>query len=214
MNSTADKVLRDCERFIAAGDIDSARKCAVGLSILTGNPAWQRAYELILNHENPLDHVMVTQPHFPYGSEPANIAAALHALHDERGQEFPNQSVRGGTQVNLTHGPHFFRELLDDLGIGNTAGIWSTRLPNGGYHIPHIHPQGGRSHVLYVDVPDTFGGHLYFGVPRYLPRVILHKVVPKTGEMVSFPNWLWHGVTPYKGTKPRLTIAFDTVPHG
>ena len=210
MIHAADKVLKQCEHALSEGDADSVRKLAKGLAILTGNPAWEQAYLFILEKKNTLGEVSVTLPNFPYGSEPESIAPLLHKLHDEKGQQFPNQSVRGGTQVNLTKGPHYVRDFLDEIGVGNTIGIWTTRLQKGGHHIPHIHPNGGRSHVLYIDVPDINSGHLFFGVSRYSREEPTHFVIPNPGTMASFPNWLWHGVTRYMGEKPRLAIAWDT----
>ncbi len=204
MIAAADRLLRICEGHIADGDIDSARKCAAGVSILTGNPAWERAYEQIISGENPRQHITVLKVLIPNG-----LAELLHVMHDEFGKEHPHQSCRGGTQVNLTHDTDM-RALIEEYSGGTPIGIWSTRLQSGGYHIPHIHPEGGRSAVLYIEVPDRTSGYIYFGVPRYVPMLIKHQFSPKTGALVSFPNWLWHGVTPYHGDKPRLTIAFDT----
>ncbi len=144
-----------------------------------------------------------------HSDRPRGLAGLLHALHDESGMEHPHQSVRGGTQVNLTHDAEI-REWLEPLIEAKCIGIWSTRLQKGGFHIPHIHPHGGQSHVIYVDVPDNRSGLLYFGVPRYLKRKKQYIFSPWAGSIVSFPNWLWHGVTVYAGDKPRLTIAFDT----
>ncbi len=213
MMPVADRILVQCEQAIAGGHTDDARKLAHSLGVMTGNPAWERAYAFMLDGGNPMDHVAVRG-----GIDfPDTLAPFLNLLHDEKGCEFPNQSVRGGTQVNLTgirtetDEFHFFRDLVGD--DCDPIGVWSTRLQKNGYHIPHIHPRGGQSHVLYIDIPDREnGGYLYFGVSRYAkpPETFKHFVVPGNGIMVSFPNWLWHGVTPYMGDKPRLTIAWDT----
>jgi predicted 2-oxoglutarate/Fe(II)-dependent dioxygenase YbiX len=105
----------------------------------------------------------------------------LRALHLAKG-EFPDQSVRGGTQ---TDGPLFNR--IDPtiqkvrsaiaraveaykLGLPPTdprhpllahrrdrrvrfSGSWSVRLHGGGSHSNHVHPQGWISSALYVLLP-------------------------------------------------------------
>lgn len=197
MMPVADRILTQCEQAIAGGRVDDARKLAHSLGVMTGNPAWERAYSFMLDGGNPMDHITVIK-----AAVNPDWTKLLHALHDERGQEFANQSVRGGMQVNLTHDERF--------PFPGAIGVWSTRLQKGGYHIPHIHPRGGQSHVLYIEVPDNQSGHLYFGVSRYSTREPTHSVVPNPGVLVSFPNWLWHGVAPYLGDRPRLTIAWDT----
>lgn len=206
MIPVADKILKDCERFIAAGDMTTARKLSRGLSIITGNPAWQRAYDLVIDSENPMQHVRLRRIKIP-----ASLASYLHLLHDEGGEQFPNQSARNGTQVDLSADVDVC-QWLTSLGVRNFAGVWTTRLGPGGLHIPHIHPRGMNSYVIYIEVPQANDGHLYFGVPRYVPMLRRYRLIPEPGLMVSFPNWLWHGVTEYTGERPRLTIAFDT--HG
>ncbi len=205
MNSTADFVLKQCESYIASGDIPNARKCAAGLSILTGQPAWERAYRFLIDDEHPEDFLG-----FRLYSLPENLPQTLHDLHDERGEIFPHQSVRKGTQVNLTH--HELKDWLETLTQREIIGLWTTRLNQGGYHIPHIHPRGENSHVLYVESPSDYSGQLYFGVSRYSKKPPKTFVRAQDGLMVSFPCWLWHGVTEYLGEKPRLALAFDT--HG
>jgi len=203
MIGIADKVLRDCERFIAAGNIDDARKCANGLSILTDQPAWKKAYDFLIDRGNCEPLVTRTSVKIP-----KNWAKQLHEYHDSEGIQIPNQSVRGGTQVNLTKTP--YSQWIESLVGEKIIGLWTTRIQKGGSHIPHLHPRGQNSHVLYIEVPDDKSGLLYFGTPRYAkipPQLVIN---PKEGMMVSFPCWLWHGVTEYKNDKPRLTLAFDT----
>jgi hypothetical protein len=37
-------------------------------------------------------------------------------------------------------------------------------------------------------------------------------VLPKEGQLVIFPSYLWHGTTPFVAEEPRLTLAFDALP--
>jgi hypothetical protein len=43
-------------------------------------------------------------------------------------------------------------------------------------------------------------------------------IAPATGMMLLFPAWLMHGVRPYHGDRPRISVAFNfalpAVTHG
>jgi hypothetical protein len=41
----------------------------------------------------------------------------------------------------------------------------------------------------------------------YLQRNDYHKVFPRPGQMLIFPGFLWHSVTPHRGEHRRLSIA-------
>ena len=109
------------------------------------------------------------------------LAAHMRALHGAGG-EYPDQSVRGGTQ---TDGPLFCRidpivralraRILTAVETYiaalpppdpkhpllasrrdrrlRFAGSWSVRLRDGGYHANHIHPQGWISSAFYLTLP-------------------------------------------------------------
>jgi tetratricopeptide (TPR) repeat protein len=100
------------------------------------------------------------------------------------------------------------------------AGSWSVRLRSEGHHIGHIHPAGWLSSAAYIDLPPEVvasgsAGALAFGVPETLlgldlaPRRI---VAPRSGKLVLFPSYFWHGTLPFTSTAPRLTVAFDALP--
>jgi hypothetical protein len=203
MIASADKILQQCEKFIVAGNYEDAAKCARGVSILTGQEAWQKAYDFLLSGE-PCEKQITTS----FIDIQADFKEKLDKIHDKDGQEYENQSVRGGTQVNLTHTE--FRDWVEETTGQKVIGLWTVRLQKGGCHIPHLHPRGGKSHVIYVDIPDDSSGLIYFGTPRYARIPPQLTIKPANGMMLSFPCWLWHGVTEYKHEKPRLTLAFDT----
>lgn len=100
------------------------------------------------------------------------------------------------------------------------AGCWSVRLRRGGFHVNHVHPEGWISSAYYVSVPpevadtDARSGWIKFGEPRLpVPGAPAAKFVqPKSGRLVLFPSYMWHGTTPITGDAPRMTIAFDVVP--
>ena len=134
------------------------------LEWLEGNPAFVRTFDLTKGLP-PLDQ----------------LASALRALHLAKG-EFPDQSVRGGTQ---TDGPLFSRiepiiQQLRAAIVGAVevyrsdlppadprhpllshrrdrrvrfSGSWSVRLHQGGRHSNHVHPQGWISSALYISLP-------------------------------------------------------------
>ncbi|CAN5284923.1 hypothetical protein BH09PSE2_BH09PSE2_25450 [soil metagenome] len=101
------------------------------------------------------------------------------------------------------------------------AGAWSVRLrAGGGRHADHVHPAGWLSSACYIDVPhgaqgEDRAGWIRFGEPGTPTRPPLeaeHFVRPEPGRLVLFPSYMWHGVTPFSGEEPRLTVAFDLVP--
>lgn len=98
---------------------------------------------------------------------------------------------------------------------------WATVLHEGGHQDPHIHPAGWLSGVFYVDAgdaaPGTEDGSLVFGHPpagsmAAAPRERVHA--PRTGEATGFPSYFFHHTRPYRGTRPRISLAFDVMPLG
>lgn len=96
---------------------------------------------------------------------------------------------------------------------------WATVLHEGGHQDPHIHPAGWLSGVLYVDAgdagPGPEDGALLFGHPppktmATVPRE--HVNIARTGELMSFPSYFFHHTRPYRGTRPRISLAFDVMP--
>jgi uncharacterized protein (TIGR02466 family) len=110
--------------------------------------------------------------------------------------------------------------LARNLAPAQLVGCWSIRLRRGGHHVNHIHPEGWISSAYYLAVPPEVedpiarSGWIKFGEPRFpMPSGDpLHFVQPRTGRLVLFPSYLWHGTTPIRGDDPRMTIAFDAVP--
>lgn len=97
---------------------------------------------------------------------------------------------------------------------------WSVRLADQGFHVSHIHSKGWLSSALYVALPAEVShgggqGVLTFGQPDAALGLDLpprRVVQPREGRLVLFPSYLWHGTTPFSGTSPRLTVAFDALP--
>jgi uncharacterized protein (TIGR02466 family) len=117
--------------------------------------------------------------------------------------------------------------------------VWANVQRQGGSNAAHSHPGSYWAGVYYVDVGDVSaasdrGGTLQLYDPRgCLPRMLapyltysmpeLHDAgtsiafTPLTGQCVLFPGWLFHAVTIYRGSQPRISVAFNldpTLPRG
>lgn len=124
------------------------------------------------------------------------------------------------------------RRYIESLGQGDDplrsrvgqgyrlSGAWSVRLQGGGgRHVDHLHNQGWLSSAFYVRLPSSVGagpgGALRLGQPGIPTSPSLeaeHRITPQPGMLVLFPSYMWHGVEPFAGDEPRLTIAFDVAP--
>lgn len=99
------------------------------------------------------------------------------------------------------------------------TGAWSVRLKPGGRHVNHIHPAGWISSSYYVSVPAEVAGNsahegwIKFGEPPSpTPGCGIEKMVePRSGTLVLFPSYMWHGTIPIAAGE-RLTAPFDVAP--
>lgn len=95
---------------------------------------------------------------------------------------------------------------------------WATVLYEGGHQSPHIHPAGWLSGVFYVDsgnAEDQQDGQLLFGHPPEMGLDIVpheHVHQPVSGRLMSFPSYYFHHTRPYRGSRPRISLAFDVIP--
>ncbi|WP_222565592.1 tetratricopeptide repeat protein [Novilysobacter antarcticus] len=96
---------------------------------------------------------------------------------------------------------------------------WCTVLREGGCQSSHIHPAGWMSGVVYIDSGDPThqgDGQLIFGHPPTRlsldgqPLELVHS--PASGQLLCFPSYFFHHTTPYSGTRPRISLAFDVIP--
>jgi len=140
------------------------------------------------------------------------IPEFFHAMHDKHTVEAEKQSLRNGTAgfIPMDCQEKPYKKLIHRMNaaiigiLGHDkwgyTGLWSNRLPRGGFHVEHTHPKGWMSGICYLDVPDTESGNLVFeGL----------TIKPQTGDVVVFPSTLKHSVSVYQGEKPRLVVAFD-----
>lgn len=95
---------------------------------------------------------------------------------------------------------------------------WATVLHEDGQQDPHIHPAGWLSGVLYIDAgdapPGPEDGSLVFGHPppstmAATPREYVNAA--RTGQLTGFPSYFFHHTRPYRGTRPRISLAFDAI---
>jgi uncharacterized protein (TIGR02466 family) len=108
---------------------------------------------------------------------------------------------------------------------------WANVSGAGDSNRPHGHPGAFWSGVYWVDdggadADETVGGLFEMHDPRgllpamYAPALhfaidgcedagTARTLTPKAGMMILFPAWLSHAVTPYRGTRPRISVAFN-----
>ena len=117
-------------------------------------------------------------------------------------------------------------EFSKDCGFTNlfpetyAVNAWYSKLLEGGYKTPHIHPSGWLSGVFYLQCPElgdqeegaiefSLWGYDYSVLNENYPR---RRHYPKNGDLVLFPSSLFHGTIPFHTDEERLIIAFDLVP--
>ena len=100
---------------------------------------------------------------------------------------------------------------------------WANLFTRGVYFNPHVHADSAWSGVYYLDAADSgddAGGMLMLRDPRAGAGMTIadsngfdsasaYEVRPHTGELVIFPAWLLHWVTPYQSDRPRISVAFN-----
>ncbi len=108
---------------------------------------------------------------------------------------------------------------------------WANVSRAGHANRAHAHAGAFWSGIYWVDdggaaYDPALGGLLEFADPRgvapemYAPQLRCavkdclsagraEVVTPAAGTMVLFPAWLMHSVTPYRGDRPRISVAFN-----
>lgn len=108
-----------------------------------------------------------------------------------------------------------------DLGAGLEG--WANVSREGNYAKAHVHPMSNLALVYYVDVgdhaadgPDDISGAIEFLDPRNRAHMFTSPGMdsrdsllsrPEDGVLLVFPSWLYHTVHPYRGKRPRISIA-------
>lgn len=126
--------------------------------------------------------------------------------------------VHGYVAERLAREPAMFRSVFQIEG-------WANVSRAGDYAKPHVHPSSNFALVYYPDAGDAeppapgekrTSGVLELLDPRGRPEMFQTpgvspadtlSIAPRTGLMLLFPSWLYHFVNPYKGTRPRISLA-------
>jgi len=99
-----------------------------------------------------------------------------------------------------------------------TLETWALVSPGYGFNLPHIHPKGFATGVLYVSGPDAMGADGYpVGALRIGPPAAVGRregwpdigVAPVPGTLVLMPSYFTHWTTPLGKPGLRISIAFD-----
>ncbi|HEX4737256.1 MAG TPA: TIGR02466 family protein [Allosphingosinicella sp.] len=100
---------------------------------------------------------------------------------------------------------------------------WANVNETGAGNAPHSHGACFWSAVYYVRIDEGEGGELVLDDPR-MPMMEMHapflrfrdaggdkaiRLRPTAGQIVIFPSWLVHSVTPWQGEGLRISIAVN-----
>jgi len=103
-----------------------------------------------------------------------------------------------------------------------TLHAWANVNGNGDFNSTHTHPGATWSGTYYIDEGDPPADAVYGTalqlfdpcqgrtngfLPSFTPPHIL--VRPQPGLMVLFPSYVPHTVFPHRGSRPRISIAFN-----
>jgi hypothetical protein len=99
---------------------------------------------------------------------------------------------------------------------------WGNIYRSGDYCIPHSHIRAQAGIVYMVDVGDeekeqTLDAKFYIADPRvayccqHHPGHMTRMLIPTmtAGSMIIFPGAVMHGVNPYFGARPRITMSWN-----
>jgi hypothetical protein len=162
------------------------------------------------------------------------LVARIHAL--ERDRRFASAPVAafGGTKVyHLDRWDCPEAELLDARALAFSQQLlksdmavidlsWANIYRSGDYSLPHSHERTAASIVYSVDPgdddgADQYGGRLMFVDPRVDACCGIRRGSVTTpqlplmapGTMILFPSPFVHCVNPYRGRRPRITLAWN-----
>ena len=100
---------------------------------------------------------------------------------------------------------------------------WANVSGTGAANASHSHGGSYWSAVYYVQIGDGEGGDIVFEDPRS-PMIEMHapflrfrdaggeglySITPAESQILLFPSWLKHSVTPWLGNTPRISIAVN-----
>ena len=96
--------------------------------------------------------------------------------------------------------------------------MWGNINPKGGFNFTHVHPSGWLSGVYYIQLPEE-NNEIVFQDPRPARMMDFQRSSlitdeyfshhPKVGELLLFPSWLPHFVSPNTSDQNRISISFN-----
>jgi len=118
----------------------------------------------------------------------------------------------------------FFCKVYNALEC-HTTDYWANVLESGDYSYPHCHYDSQASLVYYLDPGDQdpkekLSGRFHFSDPRIPYCCSTHPERPtrgllpdiRPGTLLMFPSEFVHFVHPYRGQRPRITLAWNIAP--
>jgi len=126
---------------------------------------------------------------------------------------------RIGAQINQATAL-YYRQTGGKDAIRWRLTLWANVNRTGHFNRVHIHPGCTWSGVYYVDAgdPDTADSGAFVlqhpnlgAVMSFFPDLTpqSYAVQPRAGLCLVFPSYLPHEVYPYRGSRPRISVAFN-----
>jgi uncharacterized protein (TIGR02466 family) len=143
----------------------------------------------------------------------------------EKSFQFLKNAMEGHLGAMIKAVNHYPDNVIQSLIYNQQA--WFHRTTHGGFFSTHNHPMASWSAVYCVDsgdCEDVNSGVLRFYHPNNTLSMYLDagnaalkspfglgtfNIKLRSGDLVIFPSYLQHEVTPYLGSKPRVTIAVN-----
>lgn len=109
--------------------------------------------------------------------------------------------------------PEWIAEHTRTLTTTRGGGLfcWATVARDGSFHMSHTHPDHMLSGVYYSRVPESGAGSLVFDDPRgpRWPFDGRYIHVPAPGQLIMFPSWLVHQVTPTLSVNHEARVSWS-----
>ncbi len=156
------------------------------------------------------------------GGEQRSNAGGWHSKGDfDRWAGEAGQALIGriGAQINQATAL-YYRQTGGKDAIRWRLTLWANVNRTGHFNRVHIHPGCTWSGVYYVDAgdPDTADSGAFVlqhpnlgAVMSFFPDLTpqSYAVQPRAGLCLVFPSYLPHEVYPYRGSRPRISVAFN-----
>lgn len=157
-------------------------------------------------------------------------------LRLERSSSFKDQLPRGSCGTKIYHTEKWscpaakllheraqamFKHMLKtDTAYVDDA--WANIYHSGDYCVPHSHIRAQAGVVYMLDpgdeeAKDSLSAKFYIADPRvafccqHHPGHMTRLLIPdmRSGTMIIFPGQVMHGVNPYFGARPRITLSWN-----